>query len=244
MATVVGGRASKETARRAIAAFAADIIRLRADAGIVRTELARAAGVDQSYLARIERGQAEPTAEICARIAIALGADLSLRLYPNTGPAIRDRHQASIAEAVLAAAHPRWRRFVELAVRRPSRGWIDLAIHDPHKEVFVAAEIQSDLRRLEQLIRWSAAKAESLPSWVGWAQLGPVTISQLLVVRDTRATRRAVDDYRRQLGTAYPADGRDALEALSGTAAWPGAAMLWATPDQARSGRYQLVARR
>jgi transcriptional regulator with XRE-family HTH domain len=151
--TVIGKVAAGRVARRALAAFGADVHRLRTDAGVSRTQLARVAGIDQSYLARIEKGAADPSADTRARLALALGADLSQRLYPNTGPAIRDRHQARISEALLAIIHPRWQRFAEVAVRQPSRGWIDLAFHDPRQRVLVAAEIQSDLRRLEQLIR-------------------------------------------------------------------------------------------
>ena len=243
MSTVIGKVAASRVARRALAAFGADVYRLRTDAGIPRTQLAHVAAIDQSYLARIEKGTVDPSADVCARLALALGADLARRLYPNTGPAIRDRHQAPISEALLAFAHPRWQRFAEVAVRQPSRGWIDLAFHDPGQRVLIATEIQSDLRRLEQLIRWSTAKAESLPSWDGWTHLGHVTVSRLLVVRDTRSTRRTVEEFRRLLRTAYPADGREALESLTGVARWPGAALLWAEPDRARPGAYRIVAR-
>jgi hypothetical protein len=53
-------------------------------------------------------------------------------------------------------------------------------------------------------------------------------VSRLLVVRWTRANREAAAAARRVLREAYPADPRDALEALTGTAAWPGSAMIWA----------------
>jgi hypothetical protein len=82
-----------------------------------------------------------------------------------------------------------------------------------------------------------------LPSWHGWTHLGQATVSQLLVVRDTRATRRTVDEFRRLLRTAYPGDSLEALESLTGVAAWPGAALLWAEPDRARRGAYRIVAR-
>lgn len=243
MTTVIGRVAARQVAHKARTGFGGDVLRLRTDAGIPRTQLARVAGIDQSYLARIEKGTADPSSELCARIALALGCDLSHRLYPNTGPTIRDRHQAPITEALLAIAHPRWKRFAEVAVRQPSRGWIDLAFHDPRQRVVIATEIQSALRRIEQLIRWSTLKADSLPSWDGWTHLGDVTVSRLLVIRDTRTTRQTVDEYRRLLRAAYPGDGREALESLTGTAAWPGAALLWAEHDRARPGAYRIVAR-
>jgi transcriptional regulator with XRE-family HTH domain len=212
--------------------LADDIERLRADAGISVAALARAAGVDRGYLHRILAGSEHPSHETYARLAVALGADLSSRLYPSTGPLVRDRHQARMLEALCAAVHPRWRVQTEVAVRRPSRGWIDAVLHDPRESVVVAAELQSELRRLEQLVRWSSEKAASLPSWDGWARLdGEPRTSQLLVVRRTRTTRAIVAEFAQQLRVAFPGHHDDALAALTGTAPWPGAALVWMVVD-------------
>ena len=223
----------RQTAR-SHALLAADLGRLREDAGVRRVALAEAAGVDLSYLCRIEDGAERPSLETYHRLAAALGADLSTRLYPNTGPAIRDRHQATMLEPLLRERHPRWHPFTELAVRRPSRGWINAALHDPREGVIVASELQSELRRLEQLVRWSIVKAASLPSWDGWMRLGErePRVERLLVVRRTRATRAVAVEFAGQLRVAYPAHPDDALEALRGTAPWPGAAMVWAVVER------------
>lgn len=194
---------------------------------------------------RIEHGSERPSLKTCAQLAAALGADLSVRLYPNTGPAIRDRHQAKILEALLAVLHPRWHAFPEIAVRRPSRGWIDLGIHEPRSRTLVATEIQSELRRLEQLIRWSGEKAASLESWEGWSALGEgPSVSQLLIVRDTRATRAVAREFRLTLQAAYPAHAEDALAALVGIDPWPGPAVLWATGGRTPAQEIRFVARR
>jgi transcriptional regulator with XRE-family HTH domain len=215
---------------------------LREDAGVTRSELARGADVDPGYLWRIEAGTERPSIEIYARLAHALGADLAARLYPNTGPLIRDRHQAAILEALLAVRHPRWRPYPEIAVRRPSRGWIDVGLHDVRAGIFVAVEIQSELRRLEQLTRWAAEKAASLPSWEGWDRLGQApTVSRLLIVRWTRATRTVVTSFRRQLAVSYPERSVDALEALTGTAPWPGSAIVWARGRGTAAEPWRLV---
>jgi transcriptional regulator with XRE-family HTH domain len=214
-----------------------DLRRLRGDAGVSRAQLAAAAGVDLAYVCRIEDGRERPSLDVIVRLAMVLGADVSTRLYPNTGPSIRDRHQARILEALLAHLHPRWRAYPEVAVRRPSRGWIDAVLHEPRAGIIVATEIQSDLRRLEQLLRWFPEKVASLPSWEGWAQLGPVSgTTQLLLVRSTRATRQVGREFRRQLAAAYPAHPADAIASLTGTAEWPGAALVWAEiePDRVR----------
>jgi len=230
---------SKARARRTAGAVAQhlseDIRRLREDSGLTRAALAAEAGLDRTFLGRVEDGVARPSLETYARIAGALGADLSARLYPNTGPIVRDRHQARILEALLAIAHPRWRGFTEVAVRRPARGWIDLVLHDLEARMLVAVEIQSTLPRVEQLVRWSAEKASSLPSWIGFGQLGEVIgTSQLLVVRSTRATRDIGRQFARQLQIAYPAHPQDALEALTGDRDWPGPALVWAGLDERR----------
>ena len=184
-------------------------------------------------------GTERPTLETYGRLGAALGADLSVRLYPNTGPAVHDRHQAPMLECLLRERHPRWQPFTEIAVVRPSRGWIDVGFHEARQQVFVAAEIQSALHRLEQLVRWSAAKADSLPSWAGWAQLGDTpTISRLLVVRRTRATRQVARDYAAQLRVSYPAHPDDAVAALTGAAPWPGASLVWIVVE---NGRARLV---
>ena len=193
-------------------------------------ELARAAGVDTAYLYRILAGEAAPSDQTRAKLAGALGADLALRLYPNTGPLVRDRHQAQMTELLLRERHPRYRPFTGVRVLRPSRGWIDLVLHDPSATLAVASELQSELRRLEQLVRWSAEKADAPPSWAGWGDLGPPPqISRLLVVRRTRATRAVADDFDGQLRIAYPAHQDDALTALTkASTRWPGPAMVWA----------------
>lgn len=208
-----------------------EIARLRIDAGLSRTRLARESGIDPGYLLRIERGDHEPSLSTLIAIGDTLGADLVVRFYPNTGPRIRDRHQSAIAEAVLAILHSRWRATPEVGVSRPVRGWIDLAVHDPAESVVIATEIESLLLRLEQLVRWHEAKASALPSSTLWTFAGaestPV-VSRLLVIRSTRANREIARDYESLLRAAYPATCADARESLTGIRAWPGPSILWA----------------
>ncbi len=212
-----------------------DIRRFREDASVSRRQLADAAGINHTYLGRIEDGSARPSIDTYNRLAVALGADLGARMYPNTGPAIRDRHQAPILEGLIGILHARWRPYPEVAVRHPARGWIDVVLYAADAGTVVATEIQSDLRRLEQLLRWFPEKVASLPSWEGWPHIGEAAApSRLLIVRSTRATRSVGREFERQLAAAYPAHPADAIAALKGAVPWPGPALVWAEVERER----------
>lgn len=211
-----------------------DIRRLAADGGLSLGALARSSGVSKAFVARILDGSGRPSIETYARLTTVLGADLSARVYPNTGPLVRDRHQGPILEFALGAVHSRWHPYTEVPIRRPTRGWIDLVLHEARDRLLVATEIESELRRLEQTVRWSAEKAAGLPSWTGWDRLdNEPRISQLLLVRRTRATRQVASTFARQLVVAFPAHPDDAVSALTGTAPWAGAALVWVVVDAA-----------
>ena len=91
--TEISRRAAAAT-RAQLRTIGSDIRRQREDAGIGLRRLAGAAEVSAAHLSEIEAGDARPSTEVLNRIAIALGADLSVRLFPNTGPPLRDRNQS------------------------------------------------------------------------------------------------------------------------------------------------------
>ena len=209
-----------------------EIRRIREDAGRSQAAIAGAGSINQAYLSRIEGGTAEPSVEVLMAISAALGCDLSLRLFPNTGPRIRDRLQVAMSEALLQITHPRWKPRPEVPVYRPVRGVIDLVLADPVAHVAVATELQSQLRRVEQQIRWSAQKADALarlPEFEG------ERIGRLLVVRNTAAMREVVRAAAQTLAAAYPGRAADAVASLTGTAPWPGAAVVWANVEGGRA---------
>ncbi|HET9436341.1 MAG TPA: hypothetical protein VFO50_05745 [Candidatus Limnocylindrales bacterium] len=161
----------------------------------------------------------------------ALGADLAIRLYPTTGPRVHDDLQAAMLQATLPVTHPRWKRLVEVGVTRPARGSIDLVLADPLEGVVVAMEFHSDLRRLEQQVRWAADKAASLPSSAAWPLIGgadPVPrISCCLVLRSTARTRELARRFEDLLRAAYPASAGEVVAAITGDAPWPGNGIAW-----------------
>jgi transcriptional regulator with XRE-family HTH domain len=213
---------------------------MRLDAGLSIRAVAVAARIDPSHLSMIERGLREPSLAVLVALGTVLGLDISVRLYATTGPAIRDRHQAAIGEILIRSLGPGWRRLVEVPVRRPARGVIDLVLA---RDVIVATEIHSDLRSVEQLIRWAGDKADSLSSADAWPILSagePRRVDKLLVIRSTRRNRDIVRAHAATFATVYPGDSAAAYEALTGTGVWPGSSIVWARVE---GGRAELLRR-
>jgi transcriptional regulator with XRE-family HTH domain len=224
---------TRETARR-IRRFwlqnGEDLRRLREEAGVSIGELARVVDIHKSYLARIEAGLVRPSIEVLTATGVALGADLSIRYFPGSGPRLHDRFQAPMVESLLRELDPRWTVQLEVSILRPARGVIDLVLTDVRDPSIVACEVQSELRRLEQQIRWSAEKADGLATRLeesdGSGTRHPV--SRLLVLRSTETTREIARQYETTLATAYPARCQDVVRALTTSSApWPGAGVVW-----------------
>src|SRR5262245_22610352 len=203
-----------------------ELRRLRLDAGVSLTILAAFVGVDPSHLARIEKGLAQPSFDLLERLAVALGADLSVRFFSGSGPRIHDRFQAPMIEALLQVLHPRWRPELEVAAGR-NRGFVDLVLADQVTPAVVATEAQSEIRRFEQQIRWAAEKADALGE-----RYPNRPVSRLLLLRSTIATRELARSLADSFQAAYSAKTADVLGALtSGSRPWPGSGILWVSVE-------------
>jgi hypothetical protein len=185
-----------------------------------------AAGVSPTTLAAVELNQVEPSLQVIARLASALGLRLSVRLYPGTGPLIRDHLQALMIQGLLTVLHERWTPRPEVAVYQPVRGVIDLVLSTAGG-VIVACEAQSELRRLEQQVRWSQAKADALGAGTAHGEPASRIVGRLLLLRSTTRSRAIVTQHGQLIEAAYPARSVDAYAALTGLAPWPGDALLW-----------------
>jgi hypothetical protein len=174
----------------------------------------------------IERGEREGGLEVLSRLAEALGGRLSMWMQPGTGPLVRDHLQAAMIDALVSALDRRWRARLEVHVNDPVRGVIDAVLERESPRDLVACEAHSWLRRIEQQVRWAGAKAAALDA-IRDASASRVVASRLLLLRCTASSRRAAAMYPDLLGAAYPGRCRDALDALTGTAPWPGATVLW-----------------
>lgn len=210
-----------------------EIRRLRLEAGVSVADLANVVGIHRSYIPMIEAGRAHPSVEVLAAIGVALGADLSIRYFAGAGPRLHDRFQAEMIETLLRRLDRRWQPSVEVAIDRPARGVIDLVLTDRVGRVVVAAEAQSELRRLEQQIRWASEKADGLARQI--AEREPdagQTISRLLVLRSTIATRDLARQFEATLTAAYPARTAAVVRTLTTPdSTWPGPGIIWIRLD-------------
>jgi hypothetical protein len=183
-------------------------------------------------VAEIEAGDVAASLEIVEAMTAVLGADLSMAVHPTTGPRIHDRFQAPMEEALLRRLHQRWGPSPEVPVLHPARGVIDLLLEDSAAPLHVASEIQSELRRLEQQIRWHREKELSLPSSSIWPPraggVGEPQTSRLLVLRTSAAVLEVARTFGETLRAAYPARTADVIAALTTPdAPWPGAGIVW-----------------
>jgi hypothetical protein len=96
----------------------------------------------------------------------------------------------------------------------------------------VAGELQGELRRVEQQVRWSGEKASALaelPEQAGRR------VSRLLVLRDTHAMREIARAAEETLHAAYPSLTQEAVAALRGDTPWPGPAIVWMRVEGGRA---------
>ncbi len=223
-----------------------DIRRLRLDAGVTVAQLAEIVEIHRSYIDRIEAGRARPSLPVLTAIGVALGADLSLRYFPGSGPRLHDRFQSVILETLLQRLDLRWRPEPEVTITRPIHGVIDLTLTDRSSPTVIAAEAQSELRRLEQQIRWGSEKAAGLAQKL--ADENPaaegIAVSRLLILRSTVATRELARTFALTLEAAYPARTTDVIRALTTPSGpWPGAGIVWVRLEGGRGTLLDLPPR-
>jgi transcriptional regulator with XRE-family HTH domain len=211
----------------------ADLQRICSDAGLSHAALARAAHVSPDTVSRLVSGKRDASVETLTRIQLALGAALSIRLVTSAGIPIHDAVQARMIEAFVAGMHQTWVAHLEVPVRTPARGSMDLVLGDRDGLDLVSAEFQSDVRRAEQTIRWSNEKAAALLTTdlyrmaaAAAAEAGPPTVSRLLVLHSTVRTRTIVRELPLLFESGYPVPAA-AVAALRRGTRWPGSAVIW-----------------
>lgn len=213
-------RESTRRLRRQALRTGQDLHDLRLDAGVSLRELSAVTGLHPSHIARIEPAENVASIEALTLLGVALGADLSIRYFAGTGARIHDRFQAPMIEELLQVLDARWTARLEVPIPRPGRGVVDVLLEDRSSPTTVVGEAQSEFRRIEEQLRWLAEKAQAIES-------PDRSVSRLLVLRSTVATREMSRRYRSILSAAYPARTSDVVDALAGKSPWPGSGLIW-----------------
>ncbi|MFN8581982.1 MAG: helix-turn-helix transcriptional regulator [Gemmatimonadaceae bacterium] len=87
---------------KAIASVAALLVRARESASLSQRELAERAGTAQSVVARIERGQANPTLDTITRLLAVCGFELTMGIQPLASrDALIDAYKRDVDRSLL-----------------------------------------------------------------------------------------------------------------------------------------------
>jgi len=196
---------------------------------VSRAELARRVGVSARYVARIERGEANPSLRLVEHIAEALGLDITLDIRPPLflgGARVRDAVHArcsAYGDRHLRALGWATAREVEIVHGR-SHGWIDLLAFDQRTGTLLIIEIKTrldDLGGLERQLGWYERMAWQAARRLGWR---PTRVVSCVLALASDEVERVVRSHRDLLALAFPVRV-------------PGIADLLARPDADFEGR-------
>jgi transcriptional regulator with XRE-family HTH domain len=192
---------------------------------ITQADVARAVGTSRSVVSAIEHGDPSVSPKTRFRVAEVLGLRLRLPAYPDGTPRLYDRNHSLIIEHLLALCHPRWQVTVEASVPGPGHRSTDVRLECGID--IVLSEIETRLRRWEQIVRESHEKVHAVAEEVGPDR----RVHALLVLPPTRHNRELIRSLAGSVAAAFPADEQAIRRALTGAEEpWPGDGLLWLGP--------------
>ena len=192
----------RRQARRIAREIGEELLAARRQSGISQETAARAVGMSRAQFGRIERAEIEGlTLDQASRAAAAVGLRLVVKAYPDGDPA-RDAGHLALAERFRRRL-PRnatWRTEVPIPIPGDQRAWDGVASVNRRRG---GCELETRLHDLQAQQRRLTLKERD----------GDVDIV-LLVVADTTANRRFLDQHREQLRALLPLDSRQVFEAF------------------------------
>lgn len=213
-----GDRELRRTSHR----FGEELRELRLRGGLSQAAVAEAIGVDRSVITRIERGDVSVSMRTRARACACLGADFRVQLYRERSPLLFDGAHARIVDRILSGRNPLWRAQVEAPVPGSGRRSVDIRL-DAGEDV-ILVEVETRLRRLEEIVRELHAKRDAVLTAV---PLGS-RVHCVLAIPPTRHHRAVVREHATSMAIAFPVPPeviRHSLTAADGS--WPGDGILF-----------------
>lgn len=195
-----GIHAARERADRTLRELGRDLRTARVTRGLSQRVVGAAAALTQSQVSEIERGRYPGVSiDALSRHAVAVGLDLSVRLFPGGEP-IRDRAHAALLERFRKAVGEGWDWAAEvpLPIRGDKRAW-DRRLQGAGVAIGIEAETRpTDMQEVQR--RLGRKKRDG-------------DIDRLiLVLPNSEWCRRLL--RLNDLETTFPVPGRIALRAL------------------------------
>lgn len=190
--------------------FGAVLRAARVKRRLTQRQLAKAAGVSDASVSRIERGEAGTMSMVTVR-AVAKVLDVRVEFLPRSRSSDLERvaaaGHAALMEAVIA-----WLAMFDGWVIRPElgfshygdRGVIDLVCWHAGRRALLVIEIKTELVDINELLgtldRYVRNVVAAVASF-GWR---PAIVSRLLVVGESDHNRARVDQHRALFAAALP----------------------------------------
>jgi transcriptional regulator with XRE-family HTH domain len=207
---------------------------LRQRRGWRQEDLALAADVSRSVVARIEQGLADrvPWATI-RRVAAPFGARLVVRLDWNGEQLDRliDARHAALVDVVLAelTAHG-WICVPEATFNVfGERGSVDVLAFHPATRVLLIVEVKTAIPEIGNLLAPLDRKRRLGPQLAAVQGWTVSSVARLLVVADTSTNRRRIAAHGATFRAAFPVRGCDARRWIASPAPESGWSGLWIT---------------
>jgi transcriptional regulator with XRE-family HTH domain len=175
-------------------------------------ELGRRAGVSRGVVARLEQGGGDAvTLRKLGRVAAALGARVHVRLSWNGEGLDRlldARHAATVDQVLEHLRRAGWTAAAEVSFNSfGERGAIDvLAFHGPSRTLLVV-EVKSVIPDIQAMLATLDRKVRLAPQIARMRGWNATSVSTVLVVTDSRTSRRRVDAVRATFDAALPDRG-------------------------------------
>ncbi len=201
--------------------IAEELRQLRLELNVSQAAVARIVGVSQSVLSDLERGDPTAGLEVRRRVAIALGADLRVAVYPGATPLLHDAGHARIIERILKRRHRRWRAEQEARVPGPGRASTDVRLSAGGTIVLI--EVETRVRRWEATIRRCFEKRDRVRD----SAPPGTSVFAVLCLPPTRHHRRLIAEFAESVRSAFPAPPNQLRRALEDGLDWPGDGILW-----------------
>jgi transcriptional regulator with XRE-family HTH domain len=187
---------------------------LRTALGWTQRTLAAKAGVSQSWICEIERGQCpDVSIETIDRLLAAMGASLVLDANPRQRDVVHARSSTFVAGRLERLG---WEiaREVEVGGDR-SRGWIDILAWHPATGLLLVIEIKTELHDLgavERTLGWYEREAWAAARRLGWR---PHRVLGCLILLSTDAVEQRIRDNRSAFDRTFTVRAKEMSEIVT-----------------------------